>query len=37
MNYFVVKPDFKAVVSKDPPAEERGHCQEKGTEIYFMN
>ena len=35
MNNFVVEPDSKAVVPKDPPAEERGHRKEKGTEIYF--
>ena len=32
-NNFVVKPDFKAVVAKDAPAEERRHRKEKGTEI----
>ena len=35
-NNFVVEPDFKAVVAKDAPAEERRHRKEKGTDILFF-
>ena len=37
MYNFAFKPDFETVVAKDPPTEERGHCKEKGTEIYSVN